>query len=258
MRKFFIVILFLLVWFIFDSKADFQFPDRSVSAQNNQGSSDFKSSLDMGDFTERALVCWEPAGVGVMAPSWAEEYECGDYFASAFQDSAISSNRVTAKGFTEEWNPFLHPADIGYYWQSASTVLNVNLVVETSCWIVLNGTLNAWGDYGGSVSGHYYTEIILESPSEVIYSAGMDSYDNYDGWWESNKMQINESIALNPGTYSFHAEAGSFGIGGPNEVGGGGYAYFNIEIIPEPCTWLVISLGSLVVRLKNKGVRSRF
>ncbi len=236
--------LFNLTCVTVKANISFVTQSRSVSVENNKGASDsIPPPPDDSDvFDERALVWWENTGVGVAAPSWANEYEYGDYFATAHQDSTISSNRIIAQGFAEEWNPFYHCL-LDDFTQSSSSNFNVDFVIETPGEFVLTGTLNVWGDYGGTEMGQYYAEVGLSSQTDEIFSTSRDSIRDYDSWWDG-PIEINETFVLDVGTYSLYANASSVGWYSPYwpygydgqawGVGGGGYAYFDIELIAVP------------------------
>lgn len=249
--------------FAVNSTAGVQFvnPNRILLADNNQGSAENQAVTASGNFIERLTTSWVSTEISVKAPAWADAYKRDDYFSSVLQDSTIGSDKIYAKGFAEEWNPFYHSLP-AFYSQSSYTVFSVDIVVDTTSTFILAGTLNAWGDTGGTEFGHYYTQVKLFDQSETIYAAGMDTYQNYGGWWESDRIAIEETIVLNPGTYSFYAIASSVGQYGPCSpnagIGGGGYAYFDVElvpdvqIVPEPACASMMILGGLALLRKRK------
>lgn len=235
-----------------------------VYVQNSAGETDVKSSESPTFFQDRAVVCWENTGTGVVAPDWSSSYACGDYFAAAGQEARFETGRIAVRGLAEEWNPFFH-ALTDPFTQSAWAVFEATFILDAPAEIAFTASLEVWGDYGGTDYGLYKVYGSLGNQAENLWSADIDSVRDYDDWMDGASV-FEQTFFLEPGLYTleFGADAAGgyypywpYGYDGLAwGIGGGGYASYEMEmtwntlpapIVPAPgsVTLAFVALGLL-------------
>lgn len=226
-----IAILICVGLFVSDSKAfEFSNPIRSVSANNNKGSSDSKSTPDFGRFNESARVDWET--------SQDSKYSMGN------QDSTITSDGITATGSATGWGKFLF-FDYEPLHQSSSSYFQVNFEIDFPREITLTGTLDLRVDTGGTNYDMPEVWVTLSGQTGEIFS-------QHVGWENEGNIQINETFFLEAGLYTLYAGAETYGdysrynIESPG-IGGHGAASYDITLTPEPTTLLLLGFGAFMI-----------
>jgi hypothetical protein len=215
-----IAILICVGLFVSDSRAiEFSNPIRSVSASNNKGSSDSKSSSDFERFNESASVSWE---------EYWDGYGWGRYQTTGSQDSTITSDGIAAKGSAGVTKSMQIFCGLEALYEYSSSIFQVDFEID--------GTNLIWPDSWVTLSGQ----------TEEIFSQhlGGPIFD-YD------EKQINETFFLDTGIYTLSARAVTDGwYSGPG-IGGGASASYDITLTPEPATLLLLGLGAVIVRKRR-------
>ena len=182
------------------------------------------------------------------------------YRSCSDQDSSLMNETILFNGNCSISDPFYHQSlpSLGL---SACSYFNIDFSVDTSCQILLSGTLNAEGDYGGTQGWPTYNTFIklTEGGATELFSMTMLPYLYYDSDSYSWPIDSISAITLDSGiTYNLEIMtslnciySGSDELG--YDIGGGGDVSIDlaIEIIPEPASILLIGLGCLAFRLKQ-------
>lgn len=230
------VLIFGVIAVSSEASVLYDFMDRSVSASNNQGGFDHKSSSGPGLFDETASVSWE------------------GYAATATQTSVIGPGGIVAEGAAEGEGPF-------YYWhpqhlqQSSRSYLNVIFELTAPLEVVLTGDLHLSVDVGGTNYDLPEVKVELSGPNGTLFYLDIDDYNQF-GSGDYHKP-FHEIFLLDPGLYTLTADALTNGwytryddeIPG---VGGGGFASYDFILdLPEPATLWLMALGLLLTRRRR-------
>jgi hypothetical protein len=242
LKKSIVLILLCVGVIVTDSKADMEFinPNRSVSAHNNKGSSESKSTPDFGRFNQSAAISWDSG--------W------GNYYAGQFQDSTITSHSLTAAGFLYDDHDTFEFFSYEPLIQYSSSSLQVEFTTDSPCEVDLTGDLRYAFDYGGTDKGYPRILITLSGQNGEIFS--IDFQPTTYGYAIPTEKQINETFLLDRGRYKFSLNAETEGYysraGDDPGTGGSGDAFYNIVLTPEPCTPGLLVLGGLTVARRRR------
>ncbi len=226
---------------------DLQFvsQSRSVTAENHSyyvNDSESLSAPDWGPFDATARVSW--------AYPWEPSYstETREYYAAAWQASALTSQLIAANGSADEMGPFYAYV---HHLQFAHSDFQVVFTLDSSGSWFLSADLYARGDYGGTNKGWYEASIQLSRGTETIFSAeqtGAPPYGDPSISWP--EIHLGEVLPLAAGTYTLDGHASASCFYAPDYewpgCGGGGSATYHVSLheVPVP-TAVPLTLGGL-------------
>jgi hypothetical protein len=238
-----IAILIYVGLFVSNSKAfEFSNPTRSVSASNNKSSSDSKSTTNFGSFSESARIDWEENWETVEGPYLGQYYSVGSQYSTITSSGITAYGSISAGGSFDFWGyESLH--------QNSSSSFQVDFEIDLPREVTLTGELGLSADTTGTNWVSYGVFVTLSDQTGEIFSHSQNMY-------EYLPEQINKTFFLDTGIYTFSAravadEAFSRYNDGPGQ-GGGGMAYYDIVLTPEPTSAVLIGAGFFFARLRRR------
>ena len=188
---------------------------RSVSAENNKGSSATSVATSFDPFVASVRVEWNSP----IPDYWGDSL----YGVTAEQNSNLTTS-IRARGYAYDQAPFDHYDD--YFYQASSSLIEVVFELDMPHFVDLTGWLYADADTGGSNMAFYDAWVSLANTSEELFAVRLYPFCPSwgDPWPCMADEELDEHILLDRGRYTL-----SVGVAG-NAVYGyyedyAGYVY---------------------------------